>query len=234
MRTNQKAGENMRLLIVEDEIHLLNIIKKRLMKEHYSVDACADGEEAMEYIRMAPYDGIILDIMLPGKDGISILKEMRKEGNYTPVLLLTARDSIEDRVTGLDAGADDYLVKPFAFEELLARIRVMMRKHGEIRPQEEIFTIADLNVNCKSHEVQRAGNKIELSSKEFALLQYMVRNKGKVLSRDQIEQHIWDYDYMGSSNMVDVYIRYLRKKIDEPYDKKLIQTVRGAGYVLKE
>ena len=224
----------MRLLVVEDEIHLLNIIKKRLVKEHYSVDACADGAEAMEYIRMAPYDGIILDIMLPGKDGISILKEMRKEGNYTPVLLLTARDSIEDRVKGLDTGADDYLVKPFAFEELLARIRVMLRKHAEVRPQEEIFTVGDLKVNCKSHEVERAGKIIELSSKEFALLQYMVRNKGKVLSRDQIEQHIWDYDYMGSSNMVDVYIRYLRKKIDEPFEKKLIQTVRGAGYVLKE
>ena len=224
----------MRLLVVEDEINLLNIIKKRLIKEHYSVDACADGEEAMEYIRMTPYDGIILDIMLPGRDGISILKEMRKEGNYTPVLLLTARDSIEDRVKGLDTGADDYLVKPFAFEELLARIRVMMRKQGEIRPQEETFTVADLVVNCKSHEVVRNGTKIELSSKEFALLEYLIRNKGKILSRDQIEQHIWDYDYMGSSNMIDVYIRYLRKKIDEPFNTKLIQTVRGAGYVLKE
>lgn len=224
----------MRLLVVEDEIHLLNILKKRLMKEHYSVDACSDGEEAMEYIRMTPYDGIVLDIMLPGKDGISILKQMRKEGNHTPVLLLTARDSIEDRVKGLDTGADDYLVKPFAFEELLARIRVMLRKQGEVRPQEEIFTVSDLSVDCKSHEVKRNGKKIELSSKEFSLLEYMIRNKGKVLSREQIENHIWDYDYMGSSNMVDVYIRYLRKKIDEPYEKKFIQTVRGVGYVLKE
>jgi len=224
----------MRLLVVEDEIHLLNIIKKRLTKEHYSVDACSDGEEAMEFIRMTPYDGIVLDIMLPGRDGISILKQMRKEGNYTPVLLLTARDSIEDRVKGLDTGADDYLVKPFAFEELLARIRVMLRKQGEIRPQEEIFTVSDLAVDCKSHEVRRNGEKLELSSKEFSLLEYMIRNKGKVLSREQIESHIWDYDYMGSSNMVDVYIRYLRKKIDEPYEKKLIQTVRGAGYVLRE
>lgn len=235
MITNKKREvTRVRLLVVEDEIHLLNIIKKRLVKEHYSVDACSDGEEAMEYIRMAPYDGIVLDIMLPGKDGISILKEMRKEGNYTPVLLLTARDSIEDRVKGLDMGADDYLVKPFAFEELLARIRVMLRKHSEVKPQEEIFTVGDLTVNCKNHEVHRAGQLIDLSSKEFALLNYLIRNKGKVLSRDQIEQHIWDYDYMGSSNMVDVYIRYLRKKIDEPFEKKLIQTVRGAGYVLKE
>ena len=235
MESNQKREvTDMRLLVVEDEIHLLNIIKKRLVKEHYSVDACSDGEEAMEYIRMAPYDGIVLDIMLSGKDGISILKEMRKEGNYTPVLLLTARDSIEDRVTGLDTGADDYLVKPFAFEELLARIRVMLRKHAEIRPQEETFTVADLTVNCKNHEVKRSDQTIDLSSKEFALLEYLIRNKGKVLSRDQIEQHIWDYDYMGSSNMIDVYIRYLRKKVDEPFGKKLIQTVRGAGYVLKE
>ena len=177
---------------------------------------------------------IVLDIMLPGRDGISILKQMRKEGNYTPVLLLTARDSIEDRVKGLDTGADDYLVKPFAFEELLARIRVMLRKQGEMRPQEEVFIVADLTVDCKSHEVKRKGEKIELSSKEFALLEYMIRNRGKVLSREQIENHIWDYDYMGSSNMVDVYIRYLRKKIDEPHEKKLIQTVRGAGYVLRE
>jgi len=183
---------------------------------------------------MTPYDGIVLDIMLPGRDGISILKQMRKEGNYTPVLLLTARDSIEDRVKGLDTGADDYLVKPFAFEELLARIRVMLRKQGEIKPQEEVFAVADLTVDCKSHEVKRSGEKIELSSKEFSLLEYLIRNKGKVLSREQIENHIWDYDYMGSSNMVDVYIRYLRKKIDEPYEKKLIQTVRGAGYVLRE
>ena len=224
----------MRLLVVEDEIHLLNILKKRLMKEHYSVDTCADGDEAMEFIRMAPYDGIILDFMLPGRDGISILKEMRKEGNHTPVLLLTARDSIEDRVTGLDTGADDYLIKPFAFEELLARVRVMLRKQGEVKPMEEKYTIADLEVNCKTHEVSRAGTKLELTSKEFALLQYMIRNQGQVLSRDQIEQHIWDYDYMGSSNMVDVYIRYLRKKVDDPFEKKLIRTIRGAGYVLKE
>lgn len=224
----------MRLLVVEDEVNLLNILKKRLVKEHYSVDACEDGLEALEYIRMAPYDGIILDIMLPGKDGVSILKEMRKDGNYTPVLLLTAKDSINDRVTGLDSGADDYLVKPFAFEELLARIRVMMRKQGEVKPKEEIFSIADLTVDCKKHEVLRAEDRIELSAKEFAMLEYLIRNQGKVLSRDQIEQHVWNYDYMGGSNMVDVYIRYLRKKIDAPYGKKLIHTVRGTGYVIRE
>ncbi|QDW73375.1 response regulator transcription factor [Lachnospiraceae bacterium KGMB03038] len=224
----------MRLLVVEDEIYLLDVLKKRLTKEHYSVDACEDGLEAWDFIKLTPYDGIILDIMLPGMDGIEILKRMRKEGNHTPVLLLTARDSIEDRVTGLDIGADDYLVKPFAFEELLARIRVMLRRKNTVQPQEEVYTLADLSVDCKSHEVARAGKQIELSAKEFALLEYLIRNQGVVLSREQIEEHIWNYDYMGSSNMVDVYIRYLRKKIDDGHEKKLIQTVRGAGYVLRE
>lgn len=224
----------MRLLIVEDEVNLLNILKKRLEKAHYSVDACENGTEAWDYIRMTPYDGIVLDIMLPGKDGISILKDMRKMGNHTPVLLLTAKDSISDRVNGLDSGADDYLVKPFAFEELLARIRVMLRKHTEVKPEEEVLSIADLSMDLKTHKVFREGNEIELSSKEFAMLEYLLRNQGKVLSRDQIEQHVWNYDYMGGSNMVDVYIRYLRKKIDEAHEKKLIHTVRGAGYVLRE
>ena len=155
-------------------------------------------------------------------------------GNHTPVLLLTAKDSISDRVNGLDSGADDYLVKPFAFEELLARIRVMLRKHTEVKPEEEVLSIADLSMDLKTHKVFREGNEIELSSKEFAMLEYLLRNQGKVLSRDQIEQHVWNYDYMGGSNMVDVYIRYLRKKIDEAHEKKLIHTVRGAGYVLRE
>lgn len=224
----------MRLLVVEDEINLLNILKKRLTKANYSVDACEDGDEAWEYICMTSYDGIILDIMLPGKDGLSILKDMRKKGNYTPVLLLTAKDSISDRVTGLDCGADDYLVKPFAFEELLARIRVMLRKHTEVKPEQEVISIADLSVDLKTHRVTRGGKTIELSAKEFAMLEYMLRNQGKVLSREKIEQHVWNYDYMGGSNMVDVYVRYLRKKIDENQEKKLIHTVRGTGYVLRE
>lgn len=224
----------MRLLVVEDEIYLLDILKKRLQKEHYSVDACEDGEEAWDYIRVTQYDGIVLDIMLPGIDGIEILRRMRKEGNHTPVLLLTARDSIEDRVAGLDVGADDYLVKPFAFEELLARIRVMLRRQNAVRPQEEVYHLADLSVDCKKHEVTRGGRIIDLSAREFALLEYLIRNQGVVLSREQIEEHIWSYDYMGSSNMVDVYIRYLRRKIDEGQEKKLIQTVRGTGYVLRE
>lgn len=223
----------MRLLVVEDEKHLLEIIKKRLMREHYSVDGCANGKDAWEYIQMTEYDGIILDIMLPGIDGITLLKRMRAAGSKTPVLLLTARDSIEDRVNGLDAGADDYLVKPFAFEELLARIRVMLRRTSNLHAEEEKLVYADVTMNLKSHEVWRGGERIELSSKEYALLKYFMHNQGNVLSRDQIERHVWNYDYMGGSNMVDVYVRYLRRKLDDPFEQKLIHTVRGAGYVFK-
>lgn len=222
----------MRLLVVEDEMHLRDIIKKRLVKAHYSVDACGDGREALDYLAAASYDAVILDIMLPGLSGLDVLKTIRKEGNHVPVLFLTARDGIEDRVEGLDLGADDYLVKPFAFEELLARIRVMLRKRSET-PTDELV-LADLTVDVRSHKVTRAGQPIELSGKEFAMLEYLMRNQGRVLSREKIEQHVWDFDYEGGSNMVDVYIRYLRKKLDEGYEKKLIHTVRGAGYVMRE
>ena len=200
----------------------------------FSAKGVSNGKELRALLKEELPDLILLDIMLPGMDGIEILRRMRKEGNHTPVLLLTARDSIEDRVAGLDVGADDYLVKPFAFEELLARIRVMLRRQNEVRPQEEVYHLADLSVDCKKHEVTRGGQIIDLSSREFALLEYLIRNQGVVLSREQIEEHIWSYDYMGSSNMVDVYIRYLRRKIDEGQEKKLIQTVRGTGYVLRE
>ena len=221
----------MRLLVVEDEIHLQNIIKKRLIKEHYSVHACGDGREALHYLAVSPYDAVILDIMLPGLSGIEVLKRIRAEGNRVPVLFLTARDGVDDRVSGLDCGADDYLVKPFAFEELLARIRVMLRRSTEHTTDE--LTLADLTVNLKSHQVSRNGQNIELSGKEYAMLEYLIRNQGRVLSREQIEQHVWSFDYEGGSNMVDVYIRYLRKKIDEGFEQKLIHTVRGAGYVMR-
>lgn len=222
----------MRLLVVEDEMHLQTIIKKRLVKEGYSVDACGDGQEALAYLDAAVYDAVILDIMLPGMSGMDVLKKIRKGGSHVPVLFLTARDSIEDRVDGLDSGADDYLVKPFAFEELLARIRVMLRKKMET-PTDELV-LSDLKVDVRSHMVTRAGKVIELSAKEFAVLEYLMRNQGRVLSREQIENHVWDFDYEGGSNMVDVYIRYLRKKLDEGYGKKLIHTVRGTGYVMRE
>lgn len=221
----------MRILVVEDEIHLQTIIKKRLLKEHYSVDACGDGLEALDYLAVSPYDAVILDIMLPGLSGIEVLKRIRAEGSRVPVLFLTARDGINDRVEGLDCGADDYLVKPFAFEELLARIRVMLRRTGGHTTDE--LTLADLTVDLKSHQVSRGGKPIELSGREYAILEYLMRNQGHVLSRSQIEQHVWSFDYEGGSNMVDVYIRYLRRKIDEGFEQKLIHTVRGAGYVMR-
>lgn len=222
----------MRLLIVEDEDDLRNILKKKLIKEHYTVDDCGNGLDALDYIAMADYDGMILDIMLPGLDGLELLKKIRGEGNDTPVLFLTARDGIEDRVKGLDLGADDYLVKPFSFDELMARVRVMMRRKPSYVSNR--LEVGDLVLDCETKEVQRAGQKISLSSKEFMVLEYMLRHQNIVLSRDQIEQHAWNYDFEGGSNVVDVYIRYLRKKVDEGFSSKLIHTVRGVGYVLRK
>ena len=224
----------MRILIAEDERDLNDLLKKRLEKQQYSVDACYDGQEALDYLEVTEYAAVILDIMMPKADGLTVLKGIRKKKKNIPVLLLTAKDSIEDRVTGLDLGADDYLVKPFAFEELLARIRVMIRKSASGGAQTNIIEIADLTVDLNTRKVLRAGNEIELSSKEFSILRYLALNQGIVLSREKIEQNIWNYDYMGSSNVIDVYIRYLRRKIDAPFEKKLIHTVRGAGYVLRE
>ena len=180
---------------------------------------------------VAEYDALILDIMMPVLDGLSVLKKIRQRGSTVPVLLLTAKDSIEDRVAGLDAGADDYLVKPFAFEELLARIRVLLRKPAGT-PSSCLQT-ADLKILLDTHQVFRGDTEIRLSGKEFSLFRYMMQNEGIVLSRDKLEQHIWNYDYTGGSNVIDVYIRYLRRKIDDGYEPKLIHTVRGAGYVLK-
>ncbi len=222
----------MRILIAEDEKDLNVVLKKRLEEESYSVDACFEGEEALDYIACTEYDVILLDIMMPKKSGLEVLRTLRRNDRKTPVILLTAKDSVEDRVTGLDAGADDYLVKPFAFEELLARIRVMLRKRSG--QSSNLLRVGELTLDLGSYTVVREGRQISLSAKEFALLRYLMMNQGIILSRDQIEQHIWNYDYAGSSNMVDVYIRYLRKKIDDPFSEKLIHTVRGAGYVLRE
>ncbi|RGT73759.1 response regulator transcription factor [Mediterraneibacter massiliensis] len=222
----------MRILIAEDERDLNQLLASRLKEEHYSVDACFDGEEALDYIAGAEYDALILDIMMPKKDGLSVLKQLRKKNKSVPVLLLTAKDSIEDRVKGLDAGANDYLVKPFALEELLARIRVLLRRPE--KSEGSCYRVGGLEVHVDTHQVLRDGKEISLSGKEFSLLRYMIQNKGIVLSREKLEQHLWNYDYAGSSNVIDVYIRYLRKKIDEGFEKKLIHTVRGAGYTLKE
>ena len=221
----------MRILVVEDEKNQNDIIVKKLKLEKYGVDSCFDGKEALDYIFSTDYDAVILDIMLPKLDGFEVLKKIRSQEIKTPVLLLTARDGIDDRVKGLDYGADDYLVKPFAFDELLARIRVMLRRTSN--NVNNVFTIADLIVDCDSQTVTRNNNAIKLSAREFTILEYMIRNKEKVLTRDKIEQHIWNYDYEGGTNVIDVYVRYLRKKIDDDYTPKLIHTIRGVGYVLK-
>lgn len=223
----------MRILVAEDEKDLNRMLVSKLKAEHYGVDACFDGAEALEYLESADYDAVVLDIMMPFTDGLTVLKRirMREKNKHTPVILLTAKDSIEDRVTGLDAGANDYLVKPFAFEELSARIRVLLRKPADTPTT--CYRVGDLEVHVDTHQVRRAGNEIRLSGKEFSLLRYMVQNTGIVLSRERLEQHLWNFDYAGGSNVIDVYIRYLRKKLDDGYDTKLIHTIRGAGYVLK-
>ena len=222
----------MRILIAEDQKDLNKILVKKLTAEGYSVDNCFDGQEALDFLDMASYDGVILDIMMPKLDGLSVIKHMRAKGDHTPVLFLTARDSIDDKVKGLDLGANDYLVKPFSFEELMARVRAMTRKTAT--SNSPVYTIADLSLDTNTHAVTRGGENIKLSAKEFALLEYMLRNKGKVLSRDNIENNLWNFDYEGGTNAVDVYIRYLRKKIDDNFEPKLIHTVRGVGYVIRE
>lgn len=224
-------GDPMRILLAEDEKSLNRIITKQLKAAGYSVDSCFDGGEAYDLITSTDYDAAVFDVMMPIMNGFELVKKIRAHGIDTPVLFLTARDSIEDRVTGLDIGADDYLIKPFSFDELSARLRVMTRKkYGE---KTGIISVGDLTVDTAARRVERAGREISLSAKEYELLQYLVMNKGVVLSREKIEDHIWNYDYEGGTNVVDVYIRYLRKKIDEGEDIKLIHTVRGAGYVIK-
>ena len=224
----------MRILVVEDEKKINDVIVKTLKKEKYGVDSCFDGEEALDYIFSVEYDIILLDIMLPKKNGFQVLESMRKKGIKTPVLFLTARDQIEDRVKGLDLGADDYLVKPFAFEELLARIRVVLRKNsGSVEDSGNILKIANLTVDCNKHEVFRDDVSIKLSAKEFSILEYMMRNKGRVVSKEKIEDHVWDFDYEGGSNIVEVYIKFLRKKVDNDFSPKLIHTIRRVGYILK-
>lgn len=222
----------MRLLIAEDDRTTADTLARRLKEEHYAVDVCYDGDEAWDYLSATEYDVAVLDIMMPGRDGISLVRGLRKAGRDMAVLLLTARDAVSDRVEGLNAGADDYLVKPFAYEELSARLRVLTRRGS--RQTTNRFELADLVVDADRRSVQRGGEEIALTSREYALLEYLIRNKGSVLSRRQIEEHVWSYDYEGASNMVDVYIRNLRRKLDDGREKKLIHTVRGAGYVLRE
>lgn len=222
----------MRILIAEDERDLNRILVQKLTSDGYSVDSCFDGQEAMDHLAAADYDAIILDIMMPKADGFAVLQYLRQQGKATPVLFLTARDSIADRVAGLDSGANDYLVKPFSFAELMARLRAMTR--SPFGMTSNTLTVGNLTMDCAAHTVSRDGKEISLSAKEYALLEYLMRNRGVVLSREKIENHIWNFDYTGGTNVVDVYIRYLRIKIDEGHDQKLIHTIRGTGYVLRE
>ncbi|MGN0077389.1 MAG: response regulator transcription factor, partial [Coriobacteriales bacterium] len=216
-----------------DEPQLNAMLAKRLREEGYVVDSCLSGTEAMDYLACSEYDAAILDIMMPGADGYQVLRYLRgKETRPTPVLFLTALDGVQERVAGLDAGADDYLVKPFAFEELLARLRVVMRRNSGL--VSNVLQVADLTMDLDTRQVSRAGQEVELSAKEYAILECLMRNKGAVLTREKIGSSVWGYDYMGGSNIVDVYVRYLRRKLDEPFETKLIQTVRGVGYTIRE
>jgi len=221
----------MRILVIEDEKKIASFIKRGLKEEGHMVDVAYDGEEGYQLSGENDYDLILLDIMLPKRDGISLCRQLRDDGVTTPVLMLTAKDSVQDKVTGLDSGADDYLTKPFAFEELLARIRALVRKRS---PQATKLQVGDLVLDLISHRVTRAGREILLTMKEYALLEYLMRNAGTVVTRTMITEHVWDIDFDTSTNVIDVYINYLRNKIDSSQQHKLIHTVRGRGYLLKD
>jgi len=222
----------MRILLVEDERELAGIIKQGLEEHGYSVDMAHDGEEGLYMAKNYPVDVIVLDIMLPIMSGLDILKILRKNEINTPVIMLTAKDTLRDKIGGLDTGADDYLTKPFDFDELLARIRALLRRGGDIR--ESVIRIADMEIDTARHEVCRGGKHLSLSAKEYALLEYLAYNKGHVVSRSDITEHIYNEEFDLDSNVVDVYINFLRKKVDRDFKIKLIHTVRGAGYILKE
>jgi DNA-binding response OmpR family regulator len=221
----------MRILVVDDDRRLCGIIKRGLLEETYAVDLTYDGEEGEYYAETNSYDLIILDIMMPKKDGLEVCRELRAKGVNTPILMLTAKDTVEDRVKGLDTGADDYLVKPFAFSELLARGRALLRREVTSRSPE--LKVGDLCLNTLTREVRRGNNEIELTNKEYVILEYFMRHPNVVITRTMIEEHAWDYDFDSLSNLIDVYIRRLRCKIDRKGSDSIIQTVRGAGYRLK-
>jgi len=221
----------MRILVVEDEAKVASFIRRALEEESYAVDLCTDGRGGLDLARDNAYDLIILDVMLPGLSGLQILDTLRKEKFKTPVLIVTARTQVDQRVKGLDAGADDYLTKPFAIEELLARVRALLRRGtGE---GAGLLQIEDLQLNPATREVTRGGQRIDLTTKEYALLEYFMRNAGRVLTRPMIAEHVWNLDFDTFTNVIDVYVNYLRNKIDRGRDRKLIQTIRGSGYVLK-
>lgn len=222
-----------RILLVEDEPKISTYVKRGLEEAGYAVDAVFNGRDALDWAIATAYDLVILDILLPEIDGLTVCRELRSGKNSTPILMLTARDTVDDRVIGLDAGADDYLVKPFAIKELLARVRALARRANEA-PKSPLLTLANLTLDPAARRVMRAGKLIDLPAKEFSILEYLLRNADRVLTRTMIAEHIWSYDSYNQSNVVDVYIRNLRRKVDDPFEPKLIHTLRGVGYRLSE
>jgi len=221
-----------RVLVVEDEVKMAGLLKRGLEEEGYAVDMSGTGLDALWLASENPYDAVVLDIMLPDMDGFEVCRSLRAAGRWSPVLMLTARDGVPDRVSGLDAGADDYLTKPFSFAELLARLRALVRRGATERPP--FLSVGDLTLDPATRRVSRADTQVELTAKEFALLEYFMRHPGEVLSRTRLIEHVWDFAYEGDSNVVDVYVRYLREKVDRPFGSSSIETVRGAGYRLRE
>ena len=222
----------MRILVIEDEKKVASFIKKGLEEEHYAVDTAHDGETGLYLSENNEYDLIVLDLMIPKIDGLEVLRRTRTNKNNVPILVLTARDSVEDIVRGLDSGCDDYLTKPFEFVEFLARIRALLRR--EKTEKEPVLKIRDLTLSLVTHKVTRQGKEIELTSKEYALLEYFMRNPDKILTRTMISEHVWDYDFDSLTNVVDVYVNYLRKKVDKGFEHKLIHTIRGVGYLMRK
>jgi len=222
----------MRILVVEDEKKVASFIKKGLEEEHYAVDIAYDGEEGLDLAQINEYDLILLDIMLPKLDGVEVLRRIRGNGSSVPILILTAKDSVEDIVTGLDTGSDDYLTKPFSFAELVARVRALLRRKA--KEKADILTVGDLSLSTSTHRVKRGAREIELTPKEYALLEYFMRNPNRILTRTLITEHVWDYHFDPETNVIDVYVNYLRKKIDHGFQKKLIHTIRGAGYMMRD
>jgi two-component system OmpR family response regulator len=220
----------MRLLIADDDVKLLAALARGLRGEGYAVDAAATGDAALLQARVYDYDAVILDIMLPGPDGVEVCRALRDEGRWSPVIMLTARDGVEDRIRGLDAGADDYLVKPFDFGELVARVRALLRRGAPERPA--VLCVGDLEVDPATRSVTRGERAVVLTAREFGVLEFLARRAGDVVTRTELLEHVWDQNYEGSTNIVDVYVGYLRRKLEEPFGRPLIRTVRGTGYVL--
>src|SRR5499425_176090 len=222
----------MRLLLVEDEEKVISFVQRGLAAERFAVDVARDGVAGLELAQSYSYDIIVLDLLLPGMDGTEVLRKIRRTDRQIPILVLTARDAVQDKVTHFEAGADDYLTKPFAFAELLVRIKALLRR-GTTR-QETLLRVGDIELDRLSQQVRRGGKRIELTSKEYSLLEYLMANAGRVLSRTMIIEHVWDQSFDGATNIVDVYVRHLRNKIDDPYERKLIRTVRGFGYAISD